>query len=88
MARRNYVSKNGFSPQTNREVGSFAYALTFFLLACASYWIWGDKMLTEIWFYAAQAFAYWFVGWFLVKIGFWIYRPKLSRIIWNFLRSL
>jgi hypothetical protein len=54
MARRNYISKNGFSPQTNREVGSFTYALTFFLVACASYWIWGDKMLTEIWFYAAQ----------------------------------
>ncbi len=30
-------------------------------------------MFTEIWFYITQAFAYWFVGFFLRKIGFWVY---------------
>lgn len=52
-----------------------------------SYQIWGDKMFTEIWFYAAQTFAYWFVGWFLVKIRFWVYRPKLSTIVWNLIKK-
>lgn len=86
--RSNYVSKNGFSPETNREVGSFIYSAVFLLVIYISYQIWREKMFTEIWFYAAQAFAYWFVGWFLVKIGFWVYRPKISRIILNFVRRL
>lgn len=86
--RSNYVSKNGFSPQTNREVGSFVYSVTFLFVTYISFQIWKERMFTEVWFYAAQAFAYWFVGWFLVKVGFWVYRPKISTIIWNLIRKL
>ncbi len=49
------------------------YSVVFLLVAYASYQIWGTKMLTEIWFYIAEAFSYWFVGFFLLKIGFWVY---------------
>ena len=71
--RRRYVSRNGVSPSTNRFVGRTMYSVVFLLVAYASYQIWGTKMLTEIWFYIAEAFSYWFVGFFLRKIGFWVY---------------
>ena len=71
--RSNYISKNGFSPSTNRFVGSTLHSIVFLLVTYVPYQIWGTKMFTEIWFYITQAFAYWFVGFFLRKIGFWVY---------------
>lgn len=86
--RTNYISKNGFSPNTNRAVGSFMYTVVFLVGFYLGYQIWGVDMFTEVKFYGAQALAFWFVGYFLVKIGFWVYRPHPLKIILNLLRKI
>ncbi|PIR53006.1 hypothetical protein COU76_03465 [Candidatus Peregrinibacteria bacterium CG10_big_fil_rev_8_21_14_0_10_49_10] len=71
--RKHYFSANGFSPQTNRAVGSFLYTIVFLATFYVSYKIWGTDVFSEIWFWLFNIFAYWFVGAFLRFIGFWKY---------------
>lgn len=70
---RKYVSANGFSPRTNRKVGSFVYSIFFLTVFFVSYKIWGTDIFTEIWFWIFNILAYWLVGAFLRGIGVWKY---------------
>jgi len=69
----NRVSANGFSPKTNRMVGSFVYRVLFLIVLVISYKIWGVQVLTEIGFWIMYLFSYWFIGFLLRTVGFWVY---------------
>ena len=71
--RKPYVSKNGLTPQINRDVGKLLYVLVYGTIFFIAFKIWGIDVLDDIWFWAFNATAYFSVGWFLRKIGFWVY---------------
>jgi hypothetical protein len=71
--RRTYISKNGFTPSTNKLVGSSTYTIFYCIIFYISYKIWGFEIFDDIWFWAFNFITFPLVGWFLRKIGFWVY---------------
>ncbi len=70
---RYYISKNGFSPSTNKLVGSLTYFLFHGIVFWIAYKIWGIQMFDELWFYIMHLLAFFSVKIFLRRIGFWVY---------------
>jgi len=71
--RKNFISRNGYRPSTNRFVGRFAYFVFHGAVFLIAYKIWGIKMFDEIWFYVMHLAAFFSVKLFLLAIGFWVY---------------
>lgn len=71
--RRFYKSVNGFSPETNRLVGSLTYLIFHLFIFWISYKIWGIKMFDKVWFYLMHIVTFFSVRFFLISIGFWKY---------------
>ena len=71
--RRKYISANGFSPQTNRAVGSFFYSVFYISIFFGAYKIWGTDVFSEVWFWVFNVLAFWLVKALLIFVGFWKY---------------
>lgn len=71
--QRDYISKNGYSPETNRLVGSLTYVIFYFAVFYIAFKIWGIDILDDVWFWVFNIISYPLVGWFLRKIKFWVY---------------
>lgn len=70
---KKYISKNGYTPRTNRIVGSLSYFIIHGLVFATAYYLWGFQMFGEPWFYAVHIVAFAVVKIILKGAGFWIY---------------
>ena len=70
---KNFISKNGLTPQDNREIGRLTYALFHVIIFFIAYKIWGMSMFEEVWFYLMHLSAFFLTKVFLVKIKVWVY---------------
>jgi hypothetical protein len=69
--KKNYVSANGLSPTTNREIGRFLYGATFLSILVYSLGHWGTSVMDDIFIAIISVASYKLVGFFLRFIGFW-----------------
>jgi len=70
---KNYISKNGYSPATNKRVGSITYLFFIAIIWLLFYKLMGLQMLEEPWFYGMHVIALGLVKISLLAIGFWVY---------------
>jgi len=66
-----YISQNGLSPKTNREIGRLLYRATFLIIFLISFKIWGLNVGADISILIISLVAYKLIGFFLHIIGFW-----------------
>lgn len=71
--QKDYISKNGYSPETNRLVGSLSYVIFYSIIFYIAFKVWGIDVLDDVWFWVFNVISYPLVGWFLRKIKFWVY---------------
>jgi hypothetical protein len=57
----------------NRLVGSLIYSIFFLIQLSISYWIFGTRVVDEIWFTLFGIISFPITGFFLRAIGFWYY---------------
>lgn len=76
-----FRSQNGFTPTFNRFVGSGAYLGTQTLIFLILTSLLGNYVYCLKWPAALHLLTFFFSGWFLNYIGFWVYlkEPKKSR---------
>ncbi|OHB14778.1 MAG: hypothetical protein A2431_00380 [Candidatus Zambryskibacteria bacterium RIFOXYC1_FULL_39_10] len=70
---RNYISKNGLDPDTNRFIGSLTYFIFHSIIFLVSYKIWGIDMFEEVFFYLMHLATFFLVGFTLRKLKIWVY---------------
>ena len=74
MNSKKYISKNGYSKQTNIIVGSLTYFFLHVIVLAVSYKIWGFEMFDEPYFYIMHLVAFISVKLILRDlIRFWVY---------------
>lgn len=61
------------SPGFNRLVGSLTYSMFFLIMLLISYWIFGTRVIDEVWFTLFGILSFPATGFFLRAIGFWYY---------------
>lgn len=65
--------RNRLPPGFNRLVGSLTYFLYFGLIFIIAYWVFGTRIIDELWLAIFGAIAFPATGLFLRTIGFWYY---------------
>lgn len=71
--KKDYISKNGLTPNTNRFIGSLTYFIFHSIIFIISFKIWGIQMFNEFWFYIMNLIAFMSVKIFLRITGIWVY---------------
>ena len=64
---------NTLPPWFNRLAGSIFYSIFFGIIFLIFYWIFGAKVIDELWFALFGALSFPITGLFLRAIGFWYY---------------
>lgn len=64
---------NKLPPGFNRLVGSLTYFVFSVLIFAIAYWIWGGRVIDEMWLPIFGALSFPLTGLFLRRIGFWYY---------------
>ena len=69
-----YNSRNGFSPDFNRLVGSGVFLLFSTIIFACIHFLFGDNVyLEQVWPYLVHALAFPFTWLLLNGVGFWVY---------------
>ena len=72
--RWHYNSRNGFSPEFNKLVGSGVFFLYSSIFYAFIHFVFGDNAyLQSVWPYVVHAFAFPLTWLTLRRIGFWVY---------------
>lgn len=61
------------SPGFNRLVGGLIYSIFFLIMLLISFWIFGTRVIDEVWFTLFGILSFPATGFFLRAIGFWYY---------------
>jgi len=61
------------SPGFNRLVGSLTYLMFFLIMLLISYWLFGTRVIDEVWIILFGILSFPATGFFLRAIGFWYY---------------
>jgi hypothetical protein len=69
-----YNSRNGFSPDFNRLVGSGVFLLFSTIIFTCIHFLFGDNVyLEQVWPYVVHALAFPLTWLLLAGVGFWVY---------------